>query len=40
MNENLRFLDLFAGAGGMSEGFVREGYSPVAHVEMDSCVIG
>ena len=35
MNENLRFLDLFAGAGGMSEGFVREGYSPVAHVEMD-----
>lgn len=35
MNENLRFLDLFAGAGGMSEGFIREGYSPVAHVEMD-----
>lgn len=29
----LRFLDLFAGAGGMSEGFIRAGFSPVAHVE-------
>lgn len=27
------FLDLFAGAGGMSEGFIRAGFSPVAHVE-------
>ncbi|WP_295858191.1 DNA cytosine methyltransferase [uncultured Fibrobacter sp.] len=30
----MKFLDLFAGAGGLSEGFVREGFEPVAHVEL------
>lgn len=29
------FIDLFAGAGGLSEGFIQSGFSPVAHVEMN-----
>lgn len=31
-----RYLDVFAGAGGLSEGFYRAGFRPVAHVELAS----
>lgn len=29
------YIDLFAGAGGLSEGFIQVGFKPVAHVEMN-----
>lgn len=35
----MNYIDLFAGAGGLSEGFTSIGFHPVAHVEMnrDAC---
>lgn len=33
--EKFKFIDIFAGAGGLAEGFIVNGFEPLAHIEMN-----
>jgi DNA (cytosine-5)-methyltransferase 1 len=35
MDKKLTFIDLFAGCGGLSEGFYKQGFKALTHVELD-----
>jgi DNA (cytosine-5)-methyltransferase 1 len=35
MIKQFNYIDIFAGAGGLSEGFINKGYLPIAHIEKD-----
>ncbi len=35
----MNYIDLFAGAGGLSEGFISQGFNGVAHVEIDKYAV-
>ena len=35
MAKSYTFIDLFASCGGLSEGFYRQGFKALAHVEID-----
>ncbi|MDR1007094.1 MAG: DNA cytosine methyltransferase [Campylobacteraceae bacterium] len=35
----MNLIDIFAGAGGLSEGFIRGGFTPLAHIEMDKYIL-
>jgi DNA (cytosine-5)-methyltransferase 1 len=39
MKAQYTVLDLFAGAGGLTEGFIRNNFSPVSHIEMNPMLL-
>jgi DNA (cytosine-5)-methyltransferase 1 len=38
LNRGARYLNFFAGAGGLADGFAQIVYTPLAHIEIDSAV--